>query len=202
MTSRTSRPEDLLVPSAASSRELGEEESGVRARSAESRAAESRALSAQLERETRALVQGLEGVRFAFNGRSGAAVRALKGRAQALAHVRDGLLQVLGASASAPRLFRDGSAFVDYLRGVVAWAHATLEAIGENARALGPGVPHELPKDLTLRVELAKGLHFDDLVGEVEDELRRAGQYDPEIDAVRSAMARLVAVARALEAYT
>ena len=39
MTSRTSRPEDLLVPSAASSRELGEEESGVRARSAESRAA-------------------------------------------------------------------------------------------------------------------------------------------------------------------
>lgn len=51
-------------------------------------------------------------------------------------------------------------------------------------------------------MELAKGLHFDDLVGEVEDELRRAGQYDPEIDAVRSAMARLVAVARALEAYT
>ncbi len=203
MSPRTPQTSNLLVPSDASSRDLGKEESGVRERSAAEREAEARGIGLQLEREGHALVQGLEALRFAFNGRSGAEMRTLKGRAQALAHVRDGLLQVLAAASSVPRLFRDGTAFVDYLRGVAAWSHATLEALGEHARSLGPtgqSTSTGAPTDFAWRVELAKNLHFDELMGEVEAELAEAGAYDPAVDAVRAAMERLFYVARALEA--
>jgi hypothetical protein len=202
MSPRTPQISNLLVPSAASSRNLGEEQSGVRERSAAEREAEARGIGLQLEREGHALVQGLEALRFAFNGRSGAEMRTLKGRAQALAHVRDGLLQVLAAASSVPRLFRDGTAFVEYLRGVAAWSHATLEALWEHARSLGPTGQSSTgaPTDFAWRVELAKNLHFDELMDEVEAELAEAGAYDPAVDAVRAAMERLFYVARALEA--
>lgn len=198
MTSRNPNISELLVPSEASSRSLGEEESGVR--SAADREAEARGIAFQLQREGHALVQGLEGLRFAFNGRTGAEARALKGRAQALAHVRDGFLQVLGAASEVPRLFRDGTAFVDYLRGIAAWSHATLEALGDHARSLGPQGSPSISAELASQVELAKNLHFDELMTEVEAELSEAGRYDPAVDAVRAAMERLFYVARALEA--
>ena len=190
---------DLLVPSAGSSRDLGEEESGVRERSAREREAEGRAIQVQLERECGALVQGLEGVRFAFHGRVGPEARTLKGHAQALAHVRDGFMQVLGSVGAAPRFLHERSAFVEYLRGLAAFCHATLEAIGEHARSLDPQGKSPRGMELSFHVELAKNLHFDELEDEVGAELHEAGAYDPAVDAVRAAMDRLFHVARALE---
>jgi len=178
---------------------LGREESGVRERSAKEREAEARGIQAQLERECRALVQGLEAVRFAFNGRVGPEARTLKGHAQALAHVRDGFLQVLGVVGEVPRLLHERSAFVEYLRGLAAFSHATLEAVGEHARSLDPQGKSARGSELSFRVELAKNLHFDELLGEVRDELDHAGTYDPAVDAVRAAIERLFHVARALE---
>ncbi len=195
MSSPSREPNSLLVPSAGSSRELGREESGIQERSAAEREAAARGIAIQLEREAHALVQGMEALRFAFNGRGGPELRALKGRAQALAHVRDGFLQVLGAAGAVPRLFRDGTAFVEYLRGVAAWSHATLEALGAHARSLGQG-----ETGFAWQIELAKNLHFDELMDEVESELAEAGTYDPAVDSVRAAMERLFYVARALEA--
>lgn len=189
----------LLVPSAGSARDLGREESGVRERSAKEREQEARAIEVQLGRECAALVQGLEAVRFAFNGRVGAEARTLKGHAQALAHVRDGYLQVLGVVGLVPRLLHERSAFVEYLRGLAAFSHAALEAIGEHARSLGPQGTSARGAELSFRVELAKNLHFDELMSEVRDELEDAGAYDPSVDAVRAATERLFHVARALE---
>ncbi len=194
MSSRPENPSPFLLPSTPPRDAAGEEESGIRgAKSAEQRERDARGIQKQLQTEGQALMRGLEALRFAFNGRTGPQVRSLKGRAQALAHVRDGFLQVLGASADLPRLFRDDSAFVEYLRGIAAFAHATLEVLGDHARqGTDAGV-------FAVQVELAKNLHFDELTCEVDRELDRAGLYDPAVDAVRAAMERLFYVASALE---
>ena len=174
---------------------LPEEESGLRpaTKSAADRDADAHGVLVQLEREVQALVRGLEAIRFALHPRTGPDARRLKGQAQGLAHVRDGLVQVLGAARGVPRLFREDTAFVEYLRGMAAWAHATREAIDDLARA------RETERGSRLRVELAKSLHFEELVDEVERELAAEGAYDPAVDPVREALRRLVFVARALE---
>ncbi len=174
--------------------ELAEEESGLRERrTVEQRAHDAYGIAVQLEREARALVHGLEAIRFALHTQTGAEARRIKARAQALAHVRDGLVQVLAVAAATPRLFVEGSAFVEYLRGLAAWAHATLEALDDCARG------RDTAANLLARVELAKNLHFDDLAGEVERELRHEGVYDPAVGRVGEATARLIFVANVLE---
>lgn len=171
-----------------------EEGSGVRPTGSQVQRAEAaRGVVAQLDEEARSLVRGLEALRFALQSRTGPEGRRLKGQAQALAHVRDGFTQALGAARHVPRLFHGDSVFVEYLRGLAAWAHATLEAIDDRARA------RETERGSRVRVELAKSLHFDELADEVERELAAEGAYDPAIDPVREAMGRLFFVARALE---
>lgn len=188
------RARELAESSAPGAPLLAEEESGLRPRKTQSqRDADAHGVILQLEGEAQALVRGLEAIRFALHPRTGPDARRLKGQAQALAHVRDGLVQVLGAARGVPRLFREDTAFVEYLRGLAAWAHATREAIDDLARA------RETERGSRVRVELAKSLHFDELVGEVERELAEEGAYDPAVDPVREAMRRLVFVASALE---
>ncbi|HRG96938.1 MAG TPA: hypothetical protein PLR99_11865 [Polyangiaceae bacterium] len=188
------RARELAESSAPGAPALAEEESGLRpAKTRSQRDADAHGVLLQLEGEAQALVRGLEAIRFALHPRTGPDARRLKGQAQGLAHVRDGLVQVLGAARGVPRLFREDTAFVEYLRGLAAWAHATREAIDDLARA------RETERGSRVRVELAKSLHFDELVGEVERELAEEGAYDPAVDPVREALRRLAFVASALE---
>ncbi len=184
----------------------GLEESGVRVRSHEDRAFEASQVLAQLEAEHGALMRGLEALRFLLArrvaGREPVAFRPLRGRAQALAGVRDGVAQLLGVAVSLEALLMPESALVEYLRGILAWAHATLEAL----RDLAQGIAEESPDFgwYKLRLELAENLHFVELEAQVQAELSAQRAHglqaeDPTVEAVRASAERLFHVARELE---
>jgi hypothetical protein len=127
------------------------------------------------------------------------ALEAIAARVERLGALRDALasVQVAAIDRQVQRLFVPDAPLSDFLRGLYAWAHATVRALDELAASLRARSPDW--GKFRCRVEDARNFHFDELHGDIRTELGSLGPV-PGRDDLIHAVERLFVDASALEA--
>lgn len=127
------------------------------------------------------------------------AVEAIAARVEKLGALRDSLasVQVAAIDRRVQRLFVPDAPLADYLRGLYAWAHATVRALDELATSLRSKSPDWVKS--RCRVEDARNFHFDELHGDIRAALVSLDAVAARDDLIR-AVEKLFFDARALEA--
>lgn len=106
-----------------------------------------------------------------FLNRTSALIDAIDGRVKGLG-VLGGAIDRVADLATDPRLYRlfvPNAPLADYLRGLHAWSHAVIRALEQLVVGIGERAP-----DWGLyrwRIEEAKNFHFDELDGDIDEDL-------------------------------